>query len=413
MTTPLLNMTRRSSPLFPAILVALAATQGTRDLRAQDTSARISVRETIVFDGRQGWQHEGVTYRLACGAAIAEMPNGDLLCWWLSGSNSEPATDNNVLASRSTDIGRTWSEPFVLIAAGETAGALTAMHTTPDGRVIALGAHWPSQLQYTLWHYFRMESTDSGRTWSHPEPFQVRPADNLMLGRPILLSNGEYLIPTSFFEQRPTSLTASIRELAHARSEAEALSLPPDPTTTGPDKFATHLHGCSAATTTDPALRELVEHQGIRNRPLGLLESAAVQLKDGRIAMLMRAEYGGYLWRADSGDYGRTWSAAWQTEIPNPTSLAALLRLPDGRICLIHNAVGGVVGQRGQRDPLSIWLSDDELESWYLKEDVITGGQLAYPCPLVVDGRLVFSYDRDRREVRFVEVTLPDAPSRP
>jgi len=50
----------------------------------------------------------GVTYRLACGAAVAEMPNGDLLCWWLSGSDNEPATDNNVLASRSTDMGETW-----------------------------------------------------------------------------------------------------------------------------------------------------------------------------------------------------------------------------------------------------------------------------------------------------------------
>jgi len=123
--------------------------------------------------------------------------------------------------------------------------------------------------------------------------------------------------------------------------------------------------------------------------------------------MLMRAEYGGFLWRAESSDNGRTWTDAWQTDIPNPTSLAALIRMPDGRIALIHNAVGGVVGQNARRDPLSIWLSKDETESWYLKEDVITGGSLAYPCPLIVDGRLVFSYDRNRREARFVEVELP------
>ena len=125
--------------------------------------------------------------------------------------------------------------------------------------------------------------------------------------------------------------------------------------------------------------------------------------------MLMRAEYGGFLWRAESGDNGRTWTDAWQTDIPNPTSLAALIRLPDDRIALIHNAVGGVVGERAQRDPLSIWLSDDEMETWYLREDVITGGQLAYPCALIVDNRLVFSYDRNRREARFVSVDLPPA----
>ena len=375
---------------------------------AEAGDSGIRVREIVVFDGNAGWTHEGVTYRLACGACIAEMSNGELLCWWLSGSDNEPSTDNNVLAARSTDKGKTWGQPFVLVPAAEHAGALTLMHVTPEGKVIAFGAHWPSELHYTVWHYFRMESEDNGHTWSAQEPVQLREANNIMMGRPTQLANGEYLFPTSFFEKRPKPLTAPISALAHAQSEAEALALPPN-TAPGakPDKFATHLHGCSVLTTTDPDLRNVQEQGGVRNRPLGLLESTVVQLKDGRIVMLMRAEYGGFLWRAESTDNGRTWTDAWQTDIPNPTSLSALIRLPDGRIALIHNAVGGVVGERAKRDPLSIWVSKDEMESWYLKADVITGGQLAYPCPIILDGRLVFSYDWNRRESRFVEVELP------
>ena len=374
---------------------------------AQD-APHIRVHESVVFDGHKGWTHDGVTYRLACGANIAQMPNGDLLCWWLSGSDNEPSTDNNVLASRSTDKGRTWGEPYILLAADKEAGAMTLMHVTPSGRVIAFGAGWPSELQYTVWHYFRMESTDNGFTWSARETVHFRASDDLMIEHPIRLANGEYLCPTSFFEKRPKPLLSGISELARAKSEAEALALPPHPDPAfKPDKFATHLHGCSVLITKDPELRNLTEYQGVRNRPLGLLESTVVQLKDGRIAMLMRAEYGGFLWRADSKDNGRSWTDAWQTNIPNPTSLAALIRLPDGRIALIHNARGGVVGERAVRDPLSIWLSEDEMQSWAVKEDVITGGQLAYPCPLIVDGRLVFSYDHNRREARFVEVDLP------
>ncbi|MFA6243627.1 MAG: sialidase family protein [Candidatus Hydrogenedentales bacterium] len=373
-------------------------------------SSLIQVRETTVFDGNKGWEHGGVTYRLACGACIAQMPNGDLLCWWLSGSDNEPSTDNNVLAARSTDKGKTWGEPFILVAAGEEAGALTFMHVTPGGKVIAFGAHWPSNLEYTVWHYFRMESTDNGITWSAQEPVRIRESEDIMLARPVLLKNGEYLLPTSFFEKRPQPLLAPIPALALAMSEAEALALPPDATPGAkPDKFARHVHGCSVVTTSDPELRTLQERGAVRNRPLGLLESTVVQLKDGRLVMLMRAEYGGFLWRTESNDNGRTWKDAWQTDIPNPTSLPVLIRLPDGRIALIHNATGGVVGQRGNRDPLSIWLSNDEMESWYVKEDVITGGQLAYPCPIILDGKLVFSYDRDRRESRFVEVQLPPA----
>ena len=390
------------SRLFVVGAMACAA------IAAAQEAPRVRVHETVLFDGLKGWTHDGVTYRLACGANIAQMPNGDLLCWWLSGSDNEPATDNNVLASRSTDSGKTWGEPYILLAADKEAGALTLMHVTPSGKVIAFGAGWPSELQYTVWHYFRMESTDNGFSWSAREPVHFRPGDDMMVEHPIRLANGEYLCPTSFFEKRPRPLLAGIAELARAKSEAEALALSPHPDPAfKPDKFATHLHGCSALITTDPELRDLTEYQGVRNRPLGLLESTVVQLKDGRIAMLMRAEYGGFLWRADSRDNGRSWTEAWQTDIPNPTSLAALIRLPDGRIALIHNAKGGVVGERAVRDPLSIWLSDDEMESWSVKENVITGGMLAYPCPLIVDGRLVFSSDHNRRQSRFVEVELP------
>lgn len=375
---------------------------------AESETHHIQVHETVVFDGNRGWEHKGVTYRLACGACIAQMPDGDLLCWWLSGSDNEPSTDNNVLASRSIDKGKSWNVPYVLVEAGKHAGSLTAMHATPNGKVIAFGAEWPSELHYTVWHYFRMESTDNGLMWSPREPVHIRESDNLMFQRPIQLRNDEYLLPTSFFEKRPVPLPGSVIATARAKTEAEALALPPDPVEVAKsNKFLTHLHGCSALTTADPELRGLVEHDGIRNRPLGILESTAVQLKDGRIVMLMRAEYGGFLWRAESRDNGRTWTDAWQTDIPNPTSLAALIRLPDGRIALLHNAVGGIVGERAKRDPLSIWLSDDEMASWYVKEDVISDGSLAYPCPLIVNGELVFSYDRNRREARFVEVLLP------
>jgi len=390
----------------PAMLLVILTTVSVQTGAMGADTSHIQVRETIVFDGNEGWEHEGVTYRLACGACIARMPNGDLLCWWLSGSDSEPSTDNNVLAARSTDGGHTWGAPYVLVAAEEDAGSLTAMHVTSKGKVIAFGAAWPSEYEYTVWHYFRMESTDSGHTWSPREPFHVRPSDNIMFGRPILLQNGEYLLTTSFFEKRPVPLPGSIADTARAQSEAEALALDPVETAK-PNKFLTHLHGCSALTTTDPELRSLVEHAGVRNRPLGLLESTPVQLKDGRIVMLMRAEYGGFLWRAESADNGRTWTPAWQTDIPNPTSMPAIIRLPDGRIALLHNAVGGEVGKRAHRDPLSIWLSNDEMRTWYVKEDMITGGSLAYPCPLIVDDRLVFSYDHNRRQSRFVEVELP------
>jgi hypothetical protein len=93
------------------------------------------------------------------------------------------------------------------------------------------------------------------------------------------------------------------------------------------------------------------------------------------------------------------------TKIPNPTVKPYLLRLDDGRIALIHNATGKK-GEFGDRDPLSIWISADEMETWSIKEDVIRGGSLTYPNAIMLNGKVVFAYDRNRREARFVEVDL-------
>ncbi len=372
---------------------------------ATDTPA-IQVRETVVFDGHAGWEHEGITYRLACGAIVAQAPNGDLLSCWLSGSNKEPSTDNNVLMARSKDGGKTWGEPQIIVPAGEMAGALTALYTTKQGALVALGAHWPSDKGYTVWHWFRMESHDSGYTWSEPEPFVLHGTHASVCQGPVRLKNGDDLFPGCLFDKREKPLVAPVKTLAQAKSEREALAMPSGDEKSG-GKFSKHLHGCCVFIDRDGDGRGFEEFGSINNRPLGLLEPTCIELKDGRIVMLMRAEWSGFLWRAESHDNGRTWSDAWQTDIPNPTSLTHLLRLPDGRIALIHNATGGVVGERAKRDPLSIWISDDEMESWSIKADVIHGGQLAYPNGMILDGHLVFVYDRDRRQVRFVEVDIP------
>jgi predicted neuraminidase len=371
------------------------------------------VREHVVFDGHEGWRRSGVTFRLACGPVIQQAANGDLVCAWLTGSDNEPATDNCVALARSSDRGRSWSEPEILVPAGVMAGAVTVISRKDDGVLVAFGAFWPSHKDYTEWHWFRTESTDHGRSWSDRTPFTIRPGKNAAVLTGIRLASGAFVLPCQFFERRAVALTGPAEKIAFASSEAEAATIPPAETADAagarrrPGKFHTHLHGCSVLVSEDPSLTRWRERGRVDNRPLGLLEPTIVELRDGRLAMLMRAEFGGYLWRADSEDGGFTWSKARQTDIADPTSLAHLLRLPDGRIALLHNAAGGRIGFRDRRDPLSLWISDDEMESWSVRHDAIRGGQLAYPNGLITnDGRLVFVYDRDRREVRFVEVDL-------
>jgi predicted neuraminidase len=173
-------------------------------------------------------------------------------------------------------------------------------------------------------------------------------------------------------------------------------------------KFGTHLHGCCVYIAGSDCAVDFEKCGHIANRPLGLLEPTAVERDDGVIVMLMRAEWGGFLWRSESRDGGKSWSQAVPTDIPNPSCLPYLIKLPDGRIALIHNPAGGIVGQRGPRSPLSVWISDDGMNSWKVKQDIVTGGKSAYPSAIIYKQRLVFVYDKDRRYVKFADIKLPN-----
>jgi len=251
-------------------------------------TSRIRVRQRVVWSGRG-------KLKLACGALITKAPGGDLLCAWLSGADQEPASDNCMLLARSKDNGRTWSEPTQWISPENGMAALaTALYSTPHGRMVAFGAHWPSEKGYTELYFFRIESGDAGRTWSKREPIVVH-GNHAILHHPIRLANGEMLFPTSIFDRRPKPLIGPVERLAFAANEEEALAIPAAPGERSGGKFSHYLHGCASFISSDAGATRLVEHGRISNRPLGLLEPYCIQLREGRVAMLMRAEWGGFL----------------------------------------------------------------------------------------------------------------------
>lgn len=374
------------------------------------SESAVSFREYTVFDGNKGFYHNGIMFRLACGPTLTVCANGDLLCTWLSGSGVEPASDNGSLMSRSRDGGRTWSTPRLIAPATDMAGMLTNIRVTSDNKLTAYHVKWPSDKLYTEWFYTRIQSSDHGYTWSDSTSFAVRKNNhNYAIGSPLQLSNGTYLYSGMFFDKREKPLTGPIHLLAQPDQTEQNIYSMSEMTKNDEvsmTKFGQYRHGCNVLMADSDTSIHFTESGYIGNRPLGLLEPSMVQLKDGRVVMLMRAEWGGFLWRSESADNGKTWSSAIPTDIPNPTSLANLIRLPDGRIGLIHNP-SGEVGKFGLRSPLSLWISDDEMENWSVKADLIsTQDYLAYPFPVIYNDTLVFAYDKNRREIKFVEIFL-------
>ncbi|HUZ58851.1 MAG TPA: sialidase family protein [Hanamia sp.] len=130
----------------------------------------------------------------------------------------------------------------------------------------------------------------------------------------------------------------------------------------------------------------------------GVMESTLVQLKDGRLWMLLRTDWGDF-WQTFSDDDGITWKETGPTNIDASSSPGMIKRLKSGRLVLVWNRLfpEGQMEyplQKGdgnlsdlptnwQRKELSIMFSDNDGKNWS-KPVVIAkvtkkGAQLSYP----------------------------------
>lgn len=118
----------------------------------------------------------------------------------------------------------------------------------------------------------------------------------------------------------------------------------------------------------------------------GATEPAIVQLKDGRLWMLIRTTLGRF-WSALSSDGGRTWPVFRPSNIEASSAPGAMIRLASGRLVLAWNRMrstqrksyprfggDGQIALRpfsGHRQELSIAFSEDDGETWSSPEVII------------------------------------------
>ncbi len=378
---------------------------------------QIKYRITTPFDGYKGWEHNGKIYRLAVSCNIAEGPNGELLAGTMTGGDTEPCDDHISIIMRSYDHGQTWSEPEELIGNENGVNGSGGTYNI-DGRTLFDGKNylsvdlWPAEEKYMVWNHYTAVSTDGVRTWSEPKPVTFDGVNDSYygVGNITRTSKGELLAAGIVNVRRDRPLTAGVERLALAKTEEEAVAMEPlkEGETPLDSRIDTYITKAVCFEVSED-LTSFKPRGIVGNRPLGLTEPHLIEMKDGSLALFCRAEWAGFLWRADSFDGGHTWTDAYQTDIPNPSSLARFLRLPDGRIALFHNPTGGVVGKRGDRKRLAVWVSNDEAKTWYIKEDIVAGEfYLSYPEPRILsDGTICFGYDRNRRCAEYVEIEIP------
>ncbi len=291
---------------------------------------------------------------------------GRVFASWFTGGPKEPAPENTVLLSWSDDGAKTFTVPQAM---GEPKDGTRCYDPTvwidPKGR---------------LWYIFNRGNKDTAqhdiwaRICDQPDaqtpvfgqefrvgydvPFAFR------MNKVTVLSSGEWLMPVTLAQKRIPAWSTGYNDQQ-------------EPT----------LHGVGISGDEG---RTWTLHGAVKSRPWAL-ENMIVELKDGRLWMLIRTS-SGVLWESHSSDKGRTWSEGRASTIPSPGSRFFIRRLASGNLLLVNH-----FNFKG-RNNLTARVSTDDGITWCdgLLLDERAG--VSYPDGVQdKDGLIWITYDRDRQ----------------
>lgn len=185
------------------------------------------------------------------------------------------------------------------------------------------------------------------------------------------------------------------------------------------------------------------------DQSMGCVHMSPVSIGEGRFAAFFRRRQADWVYRTESLDGGRSWSAPAASDVPNNNSSIAAMRLSDGRIAMICNPVSAaqssdrrasLYDELGENDsrpdadptggcapvwgvpraPVALCLSEDGGRTFpvrlliedgpgtCLSNDSIDGRnkEMSYPWLLEgADGTLHLAYTYHRRAIKYVRLS--------
>lgn len=304
----------------------------------------------------------------------------ELLCTWTTGGPTEPWEGNFTVIRRSRDNGSSWEE------FGEFRHPIRGLFTTElfvprPGEIHAFLNTYGNGTWMTQLGSYRAISRDGGQTWTGPHSLPGGIA-NVWPNRGIRHSSGRWIIPVSWAELRGSEWMEPFTGRPPSPGKVGHLTFEPSILPIGSEvgaryqrgnawADANHRYACGVMLSDDDGETFRLRGYLRGGRHGHLIEPRVVELGNGDLAMLIRSQRDGRLWQSHSSDGGETWADPNRSAIPNPGAKVNLLRGNDGRIFLIHNPVDVSDLAYGCRNPLSLWISSDDLKSWDLQTDLI------------------------------------------
>jgi hypothetical protein len=214
------------------------------------------------------------------------------------------------------------------------------------------------QLRLDLWH---IKSKDGTTGWQSPK--RIWKGYTGALNSVIQLRSGKIIVPFSRFTNRHwADHTGSLYDDYSFTGQYESTAVYSD------DSGDTWLLSPSALRVPTPNLYAY-----------GADEPVILQLRDGRVWMLLRTQLGRH-YESFSED-GVTWSSPWPSRFIASDSPAGIVRLPDGRIVLIWNNCLRFPYALGGRHVIHAAISADDGASWRGYREVFRDPRRKEPVP--------------------------------
>ena len=372
-----MQASRRTIPFaLAAIAGALLAAAGAA---AQDSDIALRASRLVAdpdghyADSRRIWQGiPGITRTLG----------HRLWATWYTGGSGEGARNYVMLAS-SDDDGTTWSAPRLALDPPDPVRAFDpCLWTDPNGRLWLFWAQsaglWDGR--GGVWAITSDDPDAEQPTWSPPR----RIADGVMMNKPTVLEDGQWLLPISGWRFKAPRIEESLAAIGHPEPAEAAKALARSPGDRG---------GSMVWVSRDEGRTFEYRGQALVPEPQHD-EHMIVERENGELWMLVRTAYG--IGESVSSDQGATWSEGGPSGIAHPVTRFHLRRLElSGRLLLIRHIPDPEYPKLRTR--LTAFLSDDDGKTW--EGGLLLDGRdhVSYPdATQADDGEIYVIYDRER-----------------
>jgi predicted neuraminidase len=286
-------------------------------------------------------------------ANLLQLPNGDLLCAYFSGT-WEGESDVAILVARLPHGSKTWQAPQV--AAHKQGRSLQnpVLFQAPGGPLWLLHTSQAADAGQSEARMYYLTSADYGKSWSSPTLLFDQPG--AFDRQRLVVAGNQWLLPMyftpSFGITKGAEKNYSVVEISTDRGQ--------------------NWKSCRIPESD------------------GLVQPDIVQLGSQRFLAFYRSRFADWVYRSESAD-GCVWTPPKPTQIPNNNSSVQVELLKNGHLVMAFNNTQATTTRdkpgRAGRTPVSIALSEDGGKTWPWVRDIETGQEVPQePVPETIAG---------------------------